>query len=41
MCKGDYFVMYTVFNFLPVKGFKCWSNVGMSRGAGDSAGKYI
>ena len=29
MCNGDYFVMHTLFNFEPVKGFKCRSNVGM------------
>ena len=41
MCDGDYFVMYPLLNFQPVKGFKCMSNVGMFRGAGDCAGKCI
>ena len=33
--------MYPLFNFHPVKGFKCGSNVKMFRGAGDSAGMCI
>ena len=33
--------MYSLFNFEPVKGFKCGSNVEMFRSAGDSAGNYI
>ena len=33
--------MYALFNFEPVKGFKCESNARMFRGAGDSAGKYV
>ena len=41
MCNRDYFVMYPLFKFEPVKGFKCWRNVGMFRGAGDDAGKCI
>ena len=40
-CKRDYFVMYTLSNSKPVKGLKCGSNVGMFRGADDSAGKCI
>ena len=36
-----YFVMYPLFNFEPVKGFKCGSNVEMFRGAGDSASNGI
>ena len=36
MCDGDYFVMYPLLNVEPVKGFKCWSKVGMFWGAGDS-----
>ena len=38
MCNGDYFIMYLLFNFEPVKGYKCGSNVGMFRVAGESAG---
>ena len=41
MRNGDYFIMYPLFNFYPVKGSKCGSNVGMFRGASDCAGKYI
>ena len=41
MCNGDYFILYTLFNLEPVKGFKCGSNVGMFMGAGCSAGKCI
>ena len=41
MCKGDYFVMHTLFNSKPWKGFKCGSNVGISRSAGDSGGRCI
>ena len=33
ICNGDYFVMYTLFNFEPVKGFK-WGVVRMCRGGG-------
>ena len=40
-CNGYYFVMYKLSSSKPVKGFKCRSNVGMSRGAGDSASKCI
>ena len=39
MCNGDYFVMYLLINLESVKGFKCGSNVGMFRIAGDSEGK--
>ena len=39
MCNRDYFVMYPLFNFEPVKEFKCMRNVGMFRGVDDSAGK--
>ena len=28
MCNGDYFVMYALFNFEPVNGFKLGRNVG-------------
>ena len=41
ICDGDYFVMYLLLNFKPVKEFKHGSNVAMFRGAGDSAGKRI
>ena len=41
MCNGNYFIMYALFNFEPVKGFECGSNAGMFWGADDSAGKYI
>ena len=41
MCNGDYFVMNPLFNFAPLKGFKCGSNVRMFRGAGESAGMCI
>ena len=41
MCNGGYFIMYPLCNFWPVKGFKCRSNVGMFRGASDSAGRCI
>ena len=40
-CKGYYFVMYKLFSSKPVKGFMCWSSVGMSRGAGEGARKCI
>ena len=39
MCKGTYFVMYTLFNLEPEKGSKRGCNVEVLRGAGDSAGK--
>ena len=32
MCNSDYFVMYPLFNFEPVKEFKCRSNLGMFKG---------
>ena len=46
MCKGFYllfinFIMKPLFNFYPVKGFKYGCDVGMFRGASDSAGKCI
>ena len=37
ICDEDYFVMYPLFNFELVKGFKCRSNVRMFSVAGDSA----
>ena len=33
--------MYPLLNFESLKGFKCGSNVGIFKGAGDSAGKCI
>ena len=41
MCNEDYFVMYTLFNFKPVKRFKWGSNVGMFMDASDCADKCI
>ena len=41
MCNGDYFIMYPLFNFFPVKGFECGSNMGIFTGASDSADKCI
>ena len=41
MCNEVYYVMYPLLNLGPMNGFKCGSNVGMFRDAGDSAGKCI
>ena len=41
ICNGDYFILYPLFNFQPVKGYKCESDIGMFSGASDSANKCI
>ena len=41
MCNEEYVILYPLFNFYPVKGFKCGTSMGKFRGASSSASKRI